>query len=200
MVKNSQLKRRKINTELMEIAKEEGLPKSVVPSLSYLSDCGWTPYMIQAVVAVPGERATGRGRGTKLKWFLSAMRKSYSSEYIESMAHNTNRFLEFLETTREIEDIREEVFSGENPNMAYKTCFDLAHSIGLARTQSIFETIVEESNPGETHLWRGIKGTYLLRELVEEAEKMGHTPEALLEMRLEGRSLDKLEINYEREE
>jgi hypothetical protein len=196
-MENNQVDRRKVKEELTTLAKEEGLPKSIVPSLNYLNDCGWTPYMIQAVIAVPGERATGRGRGTKLNWFLSAMRKSYSPEYIGSMANNTDRFLNFLETTREIEEIREEVFSGENPNMAYKACFDLAHSIGLARTKSLFETILSETNPKDTHLWKGIKGTYLLRELVEEAEKMGHTPEALLELRLKGNSWDASGINYD---
>ena len=198
-MENNQVDRRKVKEELTTLAKEEGLPKSIVPSLNYLNDCGWTPYMIQAVIAVPGERATGRGRGTKLNWFLSAMRKSYSPEYIGSMANNTDRFLNFLETTREIEEIREEVFSGENPNMAYKACFDLAHSIGLARTKSLFETILSETNPKDTHLWKGIKGTYLLRDLVEEAEKLNHTPEALLEMRLRGKGLDAREIYYDSE-
>jgi hypothetical protein len=156
--------------------------KTLMPVLRPLVNAGLSQTQLDAIINIPYENGKSGGRHQKVYHFVEALSRVYNKDYLESLATNYKRFSGFVEALSQAEELRTDLAASRGDVTAnYELCINLIHDLGLEETMSLYDKLTEESRHGESPVKKGVKALYMLKELVSESKKTGHSPEVLLD-------------------
>ncbi len=168
--------------ELIQILKNSRAGYASLPVITRLNEVGLSPREIEAIIDITATLPSITGQKIRTKHFLEAVVTVYGEEYLASLSGNFTRFSTFTDELAEMEELREGLRDCRT-SASYRTLLGLIKSIGVERLNELYERVDGKKKAYESDKWRSIRALYQIREIVDESERSGYSPESILDLR-----------------
>lgn len=155
------------------VAKELGLSKKLVSTITKLSEKGFSTSQIESLVDIV--EIGGAGKTQKTRAFLEALNSHYSPGYLETVPHNYDKFNVFLESLEKVESLREEIKEDWGVSISYKKCLGLLEKLSPEEIMEFLDEQHSEEIRGVDRE-KGYRKTDLLEKQLEESP---YSPQSL---------------------